>query len=136
MVKITWYYRLLFASILTTSAALADDLPTTLGALEQYAVEHLADGNTADDQIPLNFALEQLDLQVWHTRLACIKAIGHVKFCHCISENIPIDQEFANYVMAVSKTKSELNYDQLDRYYQQIIDLARSSRDKCVAETM
>ena len=64
------------------------------------------------------------------------KAVGHQEFCHCISENMPADQEFANYVVAVSKTKNELNFDELSDYYQQSIDLARTARDKCVTETM
>lgn len=65
-----------------------------------------------------------------------MKAIGHQQFCHCISENMPSDQEFANYVVAVSKTKSELNFDELSDYYQHSVNLARAARDKCIAETM
>lgn len=60
-------------------------------------------------------------------KLACIKAIGHEKFCHCISENMPFDQEFANYVVAVSKTEKELKFEQLGEYYQQAINLVRSA---------
>ena len=99
-------------------------------------VSRIAGENATSNQITPDSVLKQFDLQVLHTKLACIKAVGHVGFCGCISENIPVDQEFANYVVDVSKTKSELNFDGLSDYCQQTITLARSTRDKCVMEIM
>ena len=132
----TWLCRFVFACVLSTAVAIAEEFPTTLEGLEQYEATHIVDEGAASGQVDSDSVLKQFNLQVWHTKVACIKAVGHEKFCDCISENMPADQEFSNYVVAVSKTKSELNFDQLSEYYQQVVDLARASRDKCVKETM
>jgi len=132
----TWLCRFVLACVLSTAVAIAEEIPTTLDELERYEATHIRDENSTNGQVDSGSVLKQFNLQVWHTKVACIKAVGHEKFCDCISENIPADQEFANYVVAVSKTKSELNFDQLSEYYQQVVDLARASRDKCVKETM
>ncbi len=118
------------------STAIAEDMPKTLEALEAYEAENLIDDSATNEQVTSNTVLQQFNLHVKRTKLACIKAIGHEKFCHCISENMPSDQEFANYVVAVSKTKEELKFGELSEYYQQAINLARTARDKCVAESM
>ena len=118
------------------SFALAEDLPKTLEELEEYEAENLVDDSATSEQVTSNSVLQQFNLHVQRTKLACIKATGQEKFCHCISENMPSDQEFANYVVAVSKTKEELKFAELSEYYQQAINLARSARDKCVAEAM
>ena len=130
------FYCMTLIYVIFTVISIAEDYPTTLEELENYEAVHLVDKNAANDQVTSGSVLEQFNLHVLHTKIACIKAIGHEKFCHCISENMPSDQEFANYVVAVSKTKSELNYSELSDYYQQSINLARSARDKCVAKTM
>ncbi len=132
----TWLYKFVFACVLSTVVAIAEELPTTLEGLEQYEAAHIVDESAASGRVNSDSVLKQFNLQVWHTKVACIKAVGHEKFCDCISENMPADQEFSNYVVAVSKTKNELNFDQLSEYYQQVVDLARASRDKCVKETM
>jgi len=122
--------------LLAITVAIAEDLPTTLEELEQYETKNLIDDSATSEQVTSNTVLQQFNLHVKRTKLACVKAIGHEKFCHCISENMPSDQEFANYVVAVSKTKEELKFGELSEYYQQAINLARSARDKCVAEAM
>ena len=132
----TIVYQIAIICIVFAAVGYAEEYPTTLEELEKYEAGHLVDNNAASDQVTPGTMLEQFNLHVLHTKLACIKAIGHESFCHCISENMPADQEFANYVVAVSRTKSELNYDELSDYYQQSINLARSARDKCVSETM
>ena len=122
--------------IFTTVVALAEDFPEKLEDLERYEASRIAEEGAINDQVSQDTVLQQFNLQALHTKLACIKAVGHAGFCHCISEHMPTDQEFSNYVVAVSKTKNELNFDQLSEYYQGIVKLARSARDKCVAENM
>ena len=129
-------YIVVFSCIFFAPIATAEEIPTMLEELERYEVSRIAAENTTSNQITSDSVLKQFDLQVLHTKLACIKAVGHVGFCGCISKNIPVDQEFSNYVVAVSKTKNELNFDGLSDYYQQTINLARSARDKCVTEIM
>ena len=85
-----------------TVFAIANDYPTSLEKLEAYEAKLLVDENASSDQVTTGTMLKQFNLHVLHTKLACIKAIGHEGFCHCISENMPADQEFANYVVAVS----------------------------------
>lgn len=133
---LVWIYKSIFMYIFCIAISIAEDIPNTLEELERYEAVRLVDESATSDQVTSSSMLKQFNLHVLHTKLACIKAIGHQEFCHCISENMPADQEFANYVVAVSKTKNELNFDELSDYYQQSIDLARSARDKCVTETM
>ena len=120
------------------SSAVAGDerLPRTLEALEEYEATRLVDKHAASDQVTSGTVLEQFNLHIQHKKITCVKAIGHENFCHCISENMPSDQGFANYVVAVSRTKKELDYDRLSDYYKHSIDLARTARDKCVREAM
>ena len=137
MMIIGWCIRLIFLCVVVIAIVNAEETPTTtLDELEQYEAVRLVDENAASGEITKGSILKQFNLQVLHKKFACLKAIGHEEFCHCISENMPSDQEFANYVVAVSKTKQELNFDQLSDYYQQSINLARTARDKCVSETM
>lgn len=131
-----WLCGFVFVGVFPVVAAMAEDLPATLEGLERYEAAYIAGKSGMDRRVGPGTVLDQFELQVWHTRLACIKALGHEEFCTCISENIPADQEFANYVVAVSKTKDELNFDQLTGYYQEVVDMARASRDQCVGETM
>jgi hypothetical protein len=58
------------------------------------------------------------------------------EFVTSISESMPADQEFASDVVAVSRPKSEHKFDEYSNYDKNSIDLARSARDKCVAETL
>ncbi len=129
-------YKTILLYVFFIAAVYAENYPDTLEELEQYEAVKLVDESAASDQVTSRTMLQQFNLHVMHTKLACIKAVGHESFCDCISENMPANQEFANYVVAVSKTKSELNFSKLSEYYQQSIDLARSARDKCVTETM
>ena len=136
------YPRLFLCALMTllvfASLAVAGDehLPRMLDALEGYEADHLVDKHATSGQVTPKTVMEQFNLHIQHKKMACVKAIGHEEFCHCISENMPSDQEFANYVVAVSKTREELNYDRLSEYYKHSIDLARTARDKCVMETM
>lgn len=136
MMMIGWCIRLTFVCVVVIASVNAEEIPAALDELEQYEAARLVDENATSGGVTKESILKQFNLQVSHKKFACLKAIGHEKFCHCISENMPSDQEFANYVVAVSKTKQELNFDQLSDYYQQSIDLARAARDKCVLETM
>ena len=136
MMMIGWCIRLIFVCVVVIANVNAEEIPTALDELEQYEAASLVDENATSGGVTKGSILKQFNLQVLHKKFACLKAIGHEEFCHCISENMPSDQEFANYVVAVSKTKKELNFDQLSDYYQQSIDLARTARDKCVSKTM
>lgn len=129
-------WGIVFVGVFPVAVAMAEELPATLEGLERYEAAYIAGKSGMDRQVGPGAVRDQFELQVWHTRLACIKALGHEEFCTCISENIPADQEFANYVVAVSKTKDELKFDQLSEYYQEVVDMARASRDLCVWETM
>ena len=129
-------YIVVFACIFFIPIVTAEEIPVALEELEHYEAARIAGESATSNQITSDSVLKQFNLQVLHTKLACIKAVGHVGFCGCISENMPVDQEFSNYVVAVSKTKNELNFDGLSDYYQKTINLARSARDKCVMEIM
>jgi hypothetical protein len=64
----------------------------------------------------------------------CIKSIGHSRFCDCLGENLPVAVNFAQYVVITGSTNEELKYDQLSIDRKQVVDNARSARDKCVKQ--
>lgn len=136
MFRLVISYTLLALSAFPSVFADEQELPQTLEALEGYEAENLVDEHAASGHVTPRTVMEQFNLHIEHKRIDCIKAIGHEKFCGCISENMPAEQGFANYVVAVSKTKEELNYNGLSDYYKHSIDLARSARDLCVSEAM
>ncbi len=136
MYRLVISYTLLALSAFPPVFADEQELPQTLEALEGYEAENLVDEHAASGRVTPRTVMEQFNLHIEHKRIDCIKAIGHEKFCGCISENMPAEQGFANYVVAVSKTKEELNYNGLSDYYKHSIDLARSARDLCVSEAM
>jgi SET domain-containing protein len=59
----------------------------------------------------------------------CMKAIGNSEFCKCIAWQNP--GSFVQYVLILSKSKEELNYDRLSKDDKLLVDNTRKARDKC-----
>lgn len=79
-------------------------------------------------------ALNQMDAilnaQVAETEGQCMKAVGAPEFCKCISWQAP--GNFIQYVAILSKTKDELNYENLPKGDKELVDNIRKAREKCV----
>lgn len=63
IVKILFIINLVFC-LLYFAVVIADDLPKTLEALEQYEAETLVDDSTTNDQVTSNTVLQQFNLHV------------------------------------------------------------------------
>lgn len=62
----------------------------------------------------------------------CVKAFGDNKFCKCLSDNMPIVNTFEDYIVIVTSTKDELNYNNRDKKEKELIDLTYKAREMCV----
>ena len=62
----------------------------------------------------------------------CLKAFGHVKFCECIKEKLPVYQSFDSYFFIITTDKDELNYENLDGDDKELLDNTHKVRDVCV----
>lgn len=65
----------------------------------------------------------------------CLKAFGHLKFCECIKEKLPVYQSFDSYFFIITTPKDELNYENLDGDDKGLLDNTHKTRDICVKES-
>ena len=65
-------------------------------------------------------------------KLLCMKAFGHATFCNCVAHESPVGVNFEQYVTAVTMTKEELKYSMLKKDDQELVDLSRRTRDRCI----
>lgn len=62
----------------------------------------------------------------------CVKAFGDNKFCKCLSDNLPVVDTFEDYIVIVTSSKDELNYNNRTKEDKEIIDLTYKAREMCV----
>ena len=65
-------------------------------------------------------------------RHKCLRTFGHDSFCVCLTDTIGVSVSFEEYVALVTKTRAELNYDQLSKDQRTLVDHAYATRDLCV----
>jgi hypothetical protein len=64
----------------------------------------------------------------------CLKAFGHLKFCGCIAQSVPVALTFQQYISIVTHSRDENKYSALSNENKKIYDLAGSARDQCVKQ--
>ncbi len=103
--------------------------PTPLEKQEQ--IENLKKINTLLEQ-----AETAINSEAQTSESQCMKAVGNSEFCKCIAWQNPGSfvqyESFVQYVLILSKSKEELNYDRLSKSDKLLVDNARKARDKCV----
>ena len=62
----------------------------------------------------------------------CLKPLGNAKFCKCITEALPREVSFEQYVHFLVTTKDGLKYDAMPPEPRQAVDAAFAAREKCV----
>lgn len=79
-------------------------------------------------------ALLALNSLTAERELQCEKAVGNQKFCKCLSENVPFDFNFNQYIAIMTRTKKENGYSGLSRDQKKLYDAVPGVRDMCVQE--
>jgi hypothetical protein len=74
-----------------------------------------------------------IDKQTKIRDLACMRAIGSMKYCGCIGKEMPWVFSFDDYVAITTKSKEINQYSKLDKETQAAYDKVRPIRDRCVA---
>lgn len=62
----------------------------------------------------------------------CMSATGVKNLCSCLTEKLPADITFEQYVHSVVGTKQELGYDGMSVEQRKLVDAAVAARDACV----
>jgi hypothetical protein len=66
----------------------------------------------------------------------CVKAFGNKQYCDCLTQHLPVGVlSFPQYVILVTSTREELNYDQMQNMDKELVDLSMAARNTCVKKT-
>lgn len=68
------------------------------------------------------------------TKLACLKAFGRPTFCSCLSQNLPIDLSFSDYIVIVTHSKEQNGYGRLTGETKAAYDKVPAVREMCVKQ--
>jgi hypothetical protein len=69
----------------------------------------------------------------WDRRLAaCLDAFGHATFCTCLNNTLSLELTLDDYIVLVTRTKSDPIYSSLPAEKQRLVDETLRARDKCV----
>lgn len=97
---------------------------------------------TAGDNDELLRKIEQLESQLKELKQIrkssgekmeqCMSATGVKKLCSCLTDKLPPDTTFEQYVHNVITTRQELGYDAMSPEQRKKVDAAVAARDACV----
>lgn len=62
----------------------------------------------------------------------CMKAVSREKFCGCISQNLPIEVSFEEYVHTLVTPREKLGYQTMTAEQKKMIDATLEVREKCI----
>jgi len=64
----------------------------------------------------------------------CLKAFGYRPFCECLCDKMPWVLSFQDYIGIVTRTKTQVGYDQMSDEEKGVVDKVYSVRDECVSK--
>ena len=109
--------------VIPLGPSLAQQQPT----IEQ--TEHLQNIQKAREAISLmELYVDQASAD---RKYKCMKAFGHIAFCECIAENVPVVVTFEEYVNIVTARKEELRLSQLPEEKRELVERTREVRNDC-----
>jgi len=112
-------FMMLFCFSLSASAACAqDDVLDKIRLLEQQIQE-----------------LKELKQQQAVTELKldhCMKAVAREKFCSCVSNNLPREVSFEQYVHTLVTPREKLGYEAMAAEQKKAVNATVEVREKCI----
>jgi len=110
---------MLFCLSMSASAACAqDDVLDKIRLLEQ--------------QIQELKVLKQQQAVTDVKRDHCMKAVAREKFCRCVSESLPREVSFEQYVHTLVTSHENLGYEAMSPEQKKDVDLTIEVREKCI----
>jgi len=109
----------LFCLILPVSTAYAqDDVMDKIKRLEQ--------------QIQELKALKQQQVVTEVKFGDCMKATAREKFCRCVSNSLPGEVSFEQYVHTLVTSREKLGYESMSQEHKKTVDATLEAREKCI----
>lgn len=62
----------------------------------------------------------------------CMKAVAREKFCSCVSDNLPREVSFEQYVHTLVTSREKLGYETMTDVQKKIVDATIGIREKCI----
>jgi hypothetical protein len=62
----------------------------------------------------------------------CMKAVAREKFCSCVSQNLPIEVSFEEYVHTLITPREKLGYHAMTTEQKKTVDATLEVREKCI----
>jgi hypothetical protein len=62
----------------------------------------------------------------------CLKAVAREKFCSCVSQNLPIEVSFEDYVHTLVTPREKLGYQTMTAEQKKLVDSTLEVREKCI----
>ena len=62
----------------------------------------------------------------------CMKAVAREKFCSCVSDNLPREVSFEQYVHTLVTSRDKLGYEAMTIDQKKIVDATIGVREKCI----
>ena len=109
---------LLCLSLSASAACAQDDVMEKIRLLEQQIQELKA--------LKQQQAVTEIKLD------HCMKVVARDKFCSCVSENLPREVSFEQYVHTLVTAREKLGYDAMTADQRKVVDATIAAREKCV----
>jgi hypothetical protein len=109
---------MLFLSVSSPLALAQDDVMDKIRLLEQQIQELKA--------LKQQQAVTEIKLD------HCMKAVAQKKFCTCVSEKLPLEVGFEQYVHTLVTSRDKLGYGDMTPEQKKIVDATIEVRDKCI----
>lgn len=62
----------------------------------------------------------------------CMKAVAREKFCTCVSDNLPREVSFEQYVHTLVTAREKLGYETMTPEQKKVVDVTLDTREKCI----
>ena len=62
----------------------------------------------------------------------CMKAVAREKFCGCVSQNLPLEVSFEEYVHTLVTPRERLGYQTMTAEQKKTVDATLEVREKCI----
>lgn len=62
----------------------------------------------------------------------CMKAVDREKFCSCVSDNLPREVSFEQYVHIQVTPREKLGYETMTAEQKKVVDRTSAVREKCI----
>jgi len=105
----------------------------TVSASAVYAQDDVMDRiRLLEQQIQELKALKQQQAVTEVKMEHCMKAVARERFCSCVSEGLPREVSFEQYVHTLVTSRENLGYEAMPSEQKKVVDATVAVREKCI----